>query len=130
MAELKTYRRRAGARITAVRLDLDFDGFTYRKWGGTQRCKPGDWLVCNAGEVYTVDADSFANTYRKVSEGVYEKHAPVWAKVAEAAGSIPTKEGASHYEAGDWLVFNDPDGTDGYAMPPANFEELYEPEAE
>jgi hypothetical protein len=32
--------------------------------GAEQRCKRGDWLVDNGGEVYTVDGDSFARTYR------------------------------------------------------------------
>ena len=45
METRKRYRKKEGQFVTAVRLDLDFDGLTYRKWGADQRCKPGDWLV-------------------------------------------------------------------------------------
>lgn len=127
MTELARYRRRAKSTITAVRLDLETEGFTYEKWGGTQTCKRGDWVVNNGGEVYTIDAASFAQTYREVGPGVYEKDAPVWAERAESAGAIPTKEGASAYAAGDMLVYNNADRTDGYAMPAERFDSLYEP---
>lgn len=127
MGQIAKYRRRQRTTVTAVRLDLDTDGFDYRKWGGVQRCKPGDWIVSNAGDTYTVDADVFARTYREVGPGVYEKVAPVWAERAEAAGTIRTKEGATDYAAGDWLVFNDPSRKDGYAMSAAKFASLYEP---
>ena len=36
---------------------------------------------------------------------------------ARVAGTIPTKEGSTEYKPGDFLVFNDPDKEDGYAMP-------------
>lgn len=112
--------------IIAVRVDLEIEGFTYEKWGRTQRCKPGDWLVNNADDTYTIDAETFAKTYREVSPGVYEKDAPVWAERAEVAGVISTKEGSTVYEAGDMLVFNDADRRDGYAMSAETFESLYE----
>ena len=112
--------------MTAVRLDLDTDGFTYRKWGGTQHCKRGDWLVNNQGDVYTVDGETFERTYRQVSPGVYEKNAPVWAEQAETPGTIQTKEGSTGYQKGDYLVFNDPGGKDGYAMTAETFHALYE----
>jgi len=128
MAERKRYRRWRGAPVTAVRLDLDTDGFTYRKWGGEQRCKPGDWLVDNAGDVYTVDADVFAETYREVAPGRYEKHGAVWAERAEAPGTIATKEGRTRYARGDYLVYNDEAGEDGWAMSAERFAELYEGE--
>ena len=56
--------KRPDQKVHAVRLDLETDGFTYRKWGAEQRCKRGDWLVSNpddAGnsDTYTVDADTF-----------------------------------------------------------------------
>jgi hypothetical protein len=127
MAERREYRRKRQAVVTAVRLDLDTEGFTYRKWGGLQRCKAGDWLVCRQGSTYTVDAEVFVRTYRQVGPGVYAKVTPVWAERAEQPGSIDTKEGATAYAAGDVLVFNDPDGRDGYAMKAETFDELYEP---
>ena len=108
-----------------MQLDLDTDGFTYRKWGGEQACKRGDWLVNNGGDVYTVDAATFARTYVPVSLGVYRKATAVWAERATADGAIRTSEGATHYRAGDWLVFNSADGTDGYAMTDETFRRLY-----
>jgi hypothetical protein len=124
----RRYRARPERFVVAVRLSLDTPGFTYRKWGGEQRCKAGDWLVSNDGEAYTVDADSFARTYREVDRGRYVKTAPVWAERAAAPGAIATKEGESRYERGDYLVFNNPDGTDGYCMSAAQFEATYEPD--
>lgn len=121
------YRRRPGTRVIAVRLDLEMDGFTYRKWGATQTCKPGDWVVLNGDDTYTVDADTFAATYVSVGDGVYEKRGYVWAEPATEAGEIATKEGATHFAAGDYLVFNDEDGADGYAVSRRRFHELYEP---
>ncbi len=57
------------------------------------------------------------------------KTAPVWAEVAAAAGKVTTKEGVSAYEAGDYLVFNEPDGTDAYSVGAAKFEATYEPDS-
>jgi len=127
MPELKKDRRKKNAPVTAVRLDLDTEGFTYRKWGGTQRCKPGDWLVNNAGETYTIDAEVFAATYDEVSPGVYRKHANIWAERAQTPGVIPTIEGSTKYEAGDMLVYTDESRGGGYAVGAEKFASLYEP---
>lgn len=124
MASRSQYLKRTT--IVAVRLALETDGFTYRKWGGTQRCKAGDWIVANRNDVYTVDAESFARTYREESPGVYRKIAPVWAEKANAAGRVPTKEGFTAYAAGDYLVSNLPNGQDSYAVSGAEFEAMYE----
>jgi hypothetical protein len=125
VAERREYRKKTTSRVVAVQLELETPGFTYEKWGGTQTCKAGDWIVNNDGDVYTVDRETFALTYRAVSPGVYEKVAPVWAEVAEQPGQIETKEGVTHYEAGAYLVYNDPDGEDGYAVEAEAFEEMY-----
>ena len=130
MTARRRFRKRQATQVVAVRLDLDTDGFSYRKWGGVQTCKAGDWIVDNAGEVHTVDAESFARTYRAVgaaSPGRYEKVAPVWAEVAPEAGQIATKEGVTHYPAGAYLVYNDAEARDGYAVEAAVFERQYEP---
>ncbi|HTN49030.1 MAG TPA: hypothetical protein VMK32_06335 [Burkholderiaceae bacterium] len=124
----RRFRRKSGQDVTAVRLQLDFDALIYRKWGGTQTARSGDWLVDNGGDVYTVAADSFARTYREVSPGRYAKSAPVWAEQAARAGSVKTKEGRTHYKAGDWLVSNADDGSDAYAVSAATFLQLYEPD--
>lgn len=127
MATRRRYRKRAGTAVVAVQLDLDTAGFTYRKWGGEQVCKAGDWLVNNGGDVYTVDRETFARTYRAESPGLYRKIAPVWAEIADSAGSVRTKEGATHYQAGDYLVFNEESGGDAYAVTARSFEAMYEP---
>lgn len=128
MATRRRYRKKADRFVVAVQLDLDTDGFTYRKWGAEQRCKRGDWLVDNEGDIYSVDGEVFAKTYRRLGPGLYVKTTPVWAEVATEAGSVVTKEGRSHYRAGDYVVYNNEDGTDAYCMTAAKFESMYEPD--
>ena len=125
MAERLKYLKRATATVVAVQLDLDTEGFTYEKWGGTQTCKRRDWLVYNDGDTYTVDESAFERTYRPVSPGVYVKVTPVWAEVAEQAGEVRTLEGVTHYERGWYVVYNNAHGSDSYAMEPRSFEEMY-----
>lgn len=126
MAARLRYRKKADQAIVAVRLNLDTSGFTYRKWGAEQKCKPGDWLVDNGGDIYTIDGGVFAKTYRRVGPGSYIKITPVWAEVAARPGSVVTSEGISHYREGDYLVFNNEDGTDTYCVGRAKFESMYE----
>jgi hypothetical protein len=128
MGTRRRYRKKADQFVVAIELDLDTDGFSYRKWGAQQRCKRGDWLVDNAGDIYTVDREVFANTYRKEGAGKYVKTTPVWAEVAAEAGSLATKEGQSSYQAGDYLVYNNEDGSDAYCVNAAKFESMYEPD--
>jgi hypothetical protein len=127
MSQRRKYVKRSDQFVVAVQLDLDTTGFSYRKWGGTQTCKPGDWLVSNDGDTYTVDQESFARTYRPTGPGTYVKTTPVWAEVARTSGEIRTKEGATHYDKGDYLVYNEPDGGDGYAVSKEAFTKMYEP---
>ncbi len=126
MGDRLRYKKKADQFIVAVQLNLDTDGFTYRKWGAEQRCKRGDWLVDNGGDIYTIDSGVFAKTYRNVGPGAYVKTTPVWAEVATRPGKVSTKEGESHYRAGDYLVYNNEDGTDAYCMSAAKFESMYE----
>jgi hypothetical protein len=130
MGTRRRYRKKADQFIVAVQLDLDTDGFTYLKWGAEQRCKRGDWLVDNEGDIYTVDSEVFAKTYRNTGPGIYVKTTPVWAEIADRPGSVITKEGESHYQAGDYLVYNNEDGTDAYCISAAKFESMYEPDEE
>ena len=123
----RRFVRRPDRPVSAVRLALETDGLVYRKWGGEQRAKAGDWIVDNDGDVYSVDADVFEKTYRRTGPGAYLKTTPVWAERADDAGRVRTKEGATAYQPGDYLVSNNEDGTDAYAMPAAEFESLYEP---
>lgn len=115
-----------------MRLAFDADGFLfrYRKWGGEQRAKAGDWLIDNNGDVYTVDAVVFARSYRAVYEkgpGSYVKTTPIWAERAEKPGVVPTKEGSTQYQTGDYLVSNSDDDSDRYAIAAEKFETLYLP---
>jgi hypothetical protein len=126
MSERRRYRRRPDRPVAAVQLNLDTDGFAYRKWGAEQHCKAGDWIVDNEGDVYTVDADSFAATYRAVAPGAFVKTTPIWAERAERDGDVATKEGRTHYASGDYLVSNQEDGSDAYAIGAAKFEAMYE----
>ncbi len=127
MTTRRCYRKKADQFVVAVQLDLDTAGFTYRKWGAEQRCKHGDWLVDNQGDIYTVDHAVFAKTYRRIGPGTYVKTTPVWAERATQPGSVATKEGRSHYNTGDYLVYNNEDGTDAYCIAAAKFEAMYEP---
>ena len=95
MGERQRYRRRPGQPVVAVQLKLDTEGFKYRKWGDEQRCKANDWLVDNDGEVYTVDAESFARTYTADGPGTYVKTGKVWAEQAARARPRGTKEGST-----------------------------------
>ena len=80
MSTRRQFVKRAGNEVVAIQLTLDTEGFSYRKWGGVQTCKPGDWIVQNNGEVYSVDRETFAHTYREQSPGRYLKVSPVWAE--------------------------------------------------
>lgn len=123
---LRHYKRRSGQTVYAIQLDLVTEGFNYTKWGELQRCKAGDWIVRNGDDTYTVDAKVFRGTYEQVGPTEYRKTGTVWAEQAAESGSIATKEGRTHYEAGDYVVYNDREQTDGYAVTRAKFEEMYE----
>ena len=123
----RRYLKRANQAVVAVQLALDGAGLSYEKWGASQTARSGDWLVDNDGDIYTVDAETFARTYEKVGYGKYIKTTPVWAEVAKQGGRVTTKEGSTEYETGDYLVFNQEDGGDAYAVNAKKFEEMYEP---
>ena len=125
MSRRLKYMRRPNQTVVAVQISLDTPGFRYRKWGAWQRCRRGDWLVDNDGDVYTVNRDSFARTYRRKALGRYLKITPVWAEAATKPGSVSTKEGVTHYGAGTYIVFNEKSGGDGYAVSAAKFHKMY-----
>lgn len=120
------YRKKKDNTVIAVQLDIDTEGFSYYKWGATQFCKPGDWLVNNSGDIYTIDRETFNKTYVEVSPGNYSKTTHVWAEVADESGFIKTFEGETAYQPGDYLVFNDEEGKDAYAVSRVKFEAMYE----
>lgn len=126
MGNRRRYRKKSNQYVIAVQLQLDTDGFTYSKWGAEQRCKSGDWLVDNNGDTYTVDREVFERTYCQIKPGYYVKTTPIWAEVATESGRVITKEGKSHYKAGDYLVYNNEDGTDAYCISAEKFQSMYE----
>ena len=128
MSTRKRYRRKPDQFVTAVQLRLEIQTFTYLKWGGMQRCKQGDWLVDNGGDVYTVDGDVFAATYRPLRPGAYLKVTPIYAVKAAGDGRVKTKEGVSAYRAGDYIVSNNVDGSDAYCISAERFDAMYEPD--
>ena len=82
--------------------------------------------MCNKGDTYTIDHETFINTYELVSPGLYVKVNVVMVEVADCSGVIKTKEGETYYKSGDYLVYNDLDRKDGYAIDGATFKSLYE----
>ena len=84
-----------------------------------------DDLTRYYGTRIAVDRVSFGRTYRQVGPGVYVKKTPVWAEVAAAAGRVKTKEGSTGYKRGDYLVFNEKNGADGYAVSAKKFKRMY-----
>ena len=124
---MKRYKKRGGTVVTAVQINLGLVDtiLVYQKWGSVQVAKEGDWLVDNGDDVYTIDQDSFKETYAAVDDapGRYVKVGFVRAVRATASGWIETKEGRTRYEAGDMLVFNR--SGDGYAIRFENFERMY-----
>lgn len=125
-SEVRTYRKREGTTVTAIQLNLDVRSFTYYKWGALQTCKAGDWIVDRNGSVHTVAAESFARTYKQIGPATYVKQGVVWAAPASCDGAIATQEGATHYQKGDFLVWNDKERNDGYAIKKDVFDALYE----
>ena len=125
MAKMR-YRKREQQIVLGVQIDLDTAGFTYNKWGGEQSCRAGDWLVNNGGDCYTISKETFAKTYKSISPGQFIKTTPVWASQSTEPGKIKTNEGYTEYVVGDYLVSNNPDGTDTYAVSKKKFEEMYE----
>lgn len=126
MATRKYYQKRVDKNVTAVQMNLDFNKIDYNKWGGIQTGKPGDWIVNNNDDYYTVDKEYFRLNYEKVSPGVFKKVGKIWAEEAMENGVIETVEGSTEYIAGDYLVFDRQENGIGYAISKQDFEKMYE----
>ena len=126
MSEVKKYDAKK-LLVIAIQLPEKCQGLKYEKWGGLQAAKPLDWLVIKQGETYTIDAESFANTMEPLDQpGHYYKKSSVWAKIARDSGKIKTKEGLTNYKKGWYIVSNDGNFEDAYAMSEEKFKSLYE----
>jgi hypothetical protein len=53
---------------------------------------------------WTVEADIFARTYRRLPDGRFTKDATVDAVRTEQALDVPTREGVARAEPGDWVL--------------------------
>ncbi|SMF15447.1 Protein of unknown function [Alteromonadaceae bacterium Bs31] len=126
MADRKQYKKRPNFHMTAVQIDIEGPGIFYNKWGAEQHGKPGDWLVNNGGDIYTVENTYFKENYQEVSPGQFEKIGSVWAEVTTKDGSVPTLEGPSTYITGDYLVYDRQNGGAAYAVKKQHFERMYE----
>lgn len=128
---LQQYKRKANI-VTAIQLNFEKLEFHYEKWGGSQKAKPMDWLLCNNGEAYTVDNESFMSTYVPATGviqgvGLYSKIGRVWAVKVNHSGKIRTKEGFSDYKKDDFVVYSKKGEHDGYCMSEEKFLSMYEP---
>lgn len=119
------YRTRGDQTVTAVQLNLEFKQLDFQKWGGPQRALPGDWLVYNNGDTYTVEQSVFAQTYQLISPGQYRKTSTIWAWPADAPGTVATLEGHTAYQAGDYLVCELESSEPSYAIAADVFERQY-----
>lgn len=113
--------------FTAIPLDLDDLVFTFNKWGAVNKAKTNDLLVRKNGESYIIDRISFEDTCEPVSHSPdrYVKTSPILARQMNEDGIILTKEGRTNYTAGQFLCYNRPDLTDGWAQKASNIENNY-----
>lgn len=96
--------------------------------GATLRAEVGDWeLADDDGKRWTVAPDSFSRTYRRLPDGRYVKHEPVDAVRLRAPLAVPTREGSSTAEPGDWLL-RDAEGA-LWPVPDEVFRARYRPAA-
>lgn len=124
--EPRKYQKRETQIVLGVQINLDTEGFRYTKWGNDQQCQSGDWLVNNNGDCYTIGEESFRTTYKEVAPGQFVKTSPVWATQALHSGTVKTNEGHTEFVKGDYLVSNNVDGSDAYAVSREKFEVMYE----
>lgn len=86
----------------------------------------GDWLLRDAaGATWTVAPDTFARTYRRLSDGRYARHEPVRAARLTGPVEVETREGRVTARAGDWLL-RDAAGA-VWPVPDGQFRERYRP---
>lgn len=126
MKNLNKFVRKA-IPVTAVQIDFDKVKFTYHKWGAEQKATTGDWIVSTHGDVVTVPREIFARSYKTIGHGQYLQTGNVWVRQTIEPGVLKTNSGQINYQAGDYLVFNDPEGNQGIVMKANTFTEFYLP---
>lgn len=95
------------------------------KHGSLLSAQPGDWLLKEGGQEWTVARNIFEKTYTACGEGEYVKSAPIRAVKLDAPAVISTLEGESEAKEGDYLASN-PEG-DIWPIPAEEFERVYRP---
>jgi len=68
--------------------------FIYHQWDDNQMCKSGDWLVHNGDDVYTVDRETFEQTY------IYQAQPRLLQKKIGNRLGMPRLEGWHHQNQG------------------------------
>lgn len=118
-------RYRSTAVVHATRLARPHAWRTGR--GSALSARAGDWLITDGVQEWTVEADIFARTYRRLPDGRFAKDAPVDAVRTDRPLDVPTLEGVARAEAGDWVLR----GVDGELWPvsDAYFRSTYTPDA-
>lgn len=91
--------------------------------GSTMRGKPGDWLISEGDEEWTVDQRIFEESYEEVGVTKYRKASPVRARQLENSTTLETLEGTDCLSAGDWIVMNN--SGECWGMPDTTFRERY-----
>jgi hypothetical protein len=117
-------RYRSTAVVRATRLARPYTWRTAR--GSALSARAGDWRLSDGVEEWTVEADIFARTYRRLPDGRFTKDAPVDAARTDRPLDVPTCEGVARAEAGDWVLR----GVDGelWTVTDAYFRSTYTPE--
>jgi hypothetical protein len=101
LADAKPYRPIAV--VTARRLTEPLTWLSER--GDPLRGAAGDWQLTDAdGNQWTIAPATFARSYRRRPDGTYAKHEVVEAVRLAGPALIPTREGPSAANAGDWLL--------------------------
>jgi hypothetical protein len=126
MKNLNKFVRKA-IPVTAIQIDFDKVSFTYHKWGSDQKATSGDWIVNTNGDIFTVPREIFARSYKMIGHGQYLQTGDVWVRHTIEPGFLKTNNGKVNYKAGDYLVFNDPEGNHGIVVKPNIFTEFYLP---
>lgn len=107
--DARTYR--STAVVHATRLDAPRTWRTPR--GSSLAATAGDWVVTDGAQEWTVAAGVFERSYRELPDGTFSKIATVCAVRLRHRVDVPTLEGSSTAQTGDWLLR----GVDGELWP-------------
>lgn len=72
--------------------------------GATMQADPGDWMVEENGESWSVRDDIFRSSYRHLSGSQWQRSGTILARPAQPGETIDTPEGPTTAADGDWVV--------------------------